>query len=49
MARSFKKLTRPNMRKLDPEGRIVENGIVFERLPDGDGRFFVKEGVDASS
>ena len=46
MSRVFSKLTRPEMRKLLPGGRITEQGITFERLPNGDGRFTVNVMVD---
>ena len=46
MSRSFNKLTRPNMRKLKPGRQITEHGIIFERLPNGDGRFTVNVMVD---
>lgn len=39
MSRKFDKLTRPAMRNLKPGKRIVENGIVYEKLANGDGRF----------
>jgi integrase len=45
MARTFSKLTRPLMRKLKM-GRITEQGITFERQPDGDGVFSVNVMVD---
>ena len=37
MAKAFLKLTRPAMRKLLPGGKIMEHGITFERLANGDG------------
>ncbi|MCL2021540.1 MAG: site-specific integrase [Betaproteobacteria bacterium] len=46
MAKSFSKLTRPNMRKLAPCGKISENGITFERQANGDGVFTVNIMVD---
>ena len=39
MPQRFTKLTRPNMRALAPGKRIVEHGIVYEKLKSGDGRF----------
>ncbi len=46
MAKTFSKLTRPNMRKLSVSGKIVEHGISFERKTDGDGLFTVNIMVD---
>lgn len=46
MARSFNRLTRTAMRKLARGQRIIEHGITFERLKDGDGRFTVNIMVD---
>ncbi len=46
MAKSFSKLTRPNTRKLLPGQTIIEHGITYEKLPDGDGRFTVNVMVD---
>ena len=46
MAKSFLKLTRPLMRKLEPGERITEHGITFERLADGDSVFSVNIMVD---
>src|SRR5437868_4482546 len=46
MSKAFTKLTRPQMRKLKPGGLIVENGIEFERLANGDGVFTVNIMVD---
>ncbi len=46
MARKFTKLMRLEMRKLGPGQKIVEGGIEFERLPDGDGRFLINIMVD---
>ena len=46
MAQKFSKLTRPNMRKLVANQVIAENGITFERLSNGDGRFKVNIMVD---
>jgi hypothetical protein len=42
----FTKLTRNNMRKLLPNETINENGIIFERLVNSDGRFSVNIMVD---
>lgn len=42
----FQKLTRPNIRKLVPGQRLTENGIAFERLPNGDGIYTVNIMVD---
>jgi len=46
MSLKFKKLTRPNIRKLVPEQKISEHGITFERLQNGDGRYTVNVMVD---
>lgn len=46
MAKSFTKLSRPNMRKLKPGDKLTEHGITFERLPNGDGVFTVNIMVD---
>ena len=46
MAVKFKNLSRPEMRKLSPGGKLEENGIVFTRLENGDGRFSVNVMVD---
>jgi integrase len=46
MAKVFSKLTRPNMRKLAPGGKIIEYGIEYERQSDGDGVFTVNIMVD---
>lgn len=43
---SFLKLTRPAMRKLLAGQKIIENGIKFERLANGDGVFTVNIMVD---
>lgn len=40
------KLTRPRMRKLLPGEKIVERGITFERLRNGDGLFTVNVMID---
>lgn len=41
MAKTFNKLTRPNMRKLTPGETLTEQGIRFERTAEGDGIFTV--------
>jgi len=41
MALKFSKLTRKNIRKLRPGQKIIEHGIAFERLSNGDGRYTV--------
>jgi hypothetical protein len=46
MAKAFVKLTRPAMRKLKPGEKIIEQGISFERLANGDGVFTVNVMVD---
>lgn len=46
MALSFKKLTRPNIRKTQSGETIIEHGITFERLNNGDGRYKVNIMVD---
>ena len=46
MALKFSKLTRPDMRKLQPGQAVMEHGIQFERLANGDGRFTVNIMVD---
>ncbi|OSM01796.1 tyrosine-type recombinase/integrase [Magnetofaba australis] len=46
MAQKFVKLTRPNMRKLEPGKHLMEHGIRFERMASGDGRFTVNIMVD---
>ena len=46
MSLKFKKLTRPNIRKLGAGQKIIENGISFERLVNGDGRYSVNIMVD---
>lgn len=46
MAKTFKKLTRPEMRKLSLGKRINEHGITFERCTNGDGVFIVNIMVD---
>ena len=46
MALKFTKLTRPNIRKLQPGGKIIEHGVIFERQATGDGRYTVNIMVD---
>ena len=46
MAKSFTKLTRPNIRKTKPDDQINEHGITFFRQQDGDGRYAVNIMVD---
>ncbi len=46
MAKTFLKLTRARMRKLQAGGRINEHGITFERLRNGDGLFSINIMVD---
>jgi len=46
MAKSFSKLTRPTIRKTKSGDRLIEHGIIFERLSDGDGRYSVNIMVD---
>jgi integrase len=46
MARDFRKLSRPEMRRLLPGGKITEHGITFERLTDSDGVFSVNVMAD---
>lgn len=41
MAKTFTKLTRPEMRKLAPGDKINEHGITFEKSAAGDGVFTV--------
>jgi site-specific recombinase XerD len=42
----YQKLTRSNIRKLAPGRKLIENGISFERLPNGDGLYTVNIMVD---
>ncbi len=42
----FYKLTRPLMRQLKAGNNLIEHGIIFERLPNSDGRFSVNIMVD---
>ncbi|MBF0187984.1 MAG: hypothetical protein HQL50_08655 [Magnetococcales bacterium] len=46
MALKFSKLTRPAMRTLSPGKKLMEHGIQFQRLANGDGRFTVNVMVD---
>ncbi len=46
MALKFSKLTRANMRKLSAGQKLNENGIIFERLLNGDARFSINIMVD---
>jgi integrase len=46
MARDFRKLRRPSIRRLVPGSKITEHGITFERLANGDGVFSVNVMVD---
>ncbi len=46
MARDFKKLHRPSIRRLVPGDKITEHGITFERLANGDGAFSVNVMAD---
>ena len=48
MARTFSKITRPNMRALKAGTRLNEQGITFERLANGDGAFSVNVMVDGT-
>jgi integrase len=41
MSKKFEKLTRPVMRSLSPGQHIMEHGIRYTKLPNGDGRFAV--------
>ncbi len=46
MALKCKRLTRPCIRQLQPGQRVMEHGVVYERQPDGDGRYSVNIMVD---
>ena len=46
MARDFKKLHRPSIRKLPSGGKLTEHGITFVRLDNGDGVFSVNVMAD---
>ena len=46
MTIKFVKLTRDKIRKLQANEKIMEHGITFERLPNGDGRYAINIMVD---
>ena len=46
MPLKFSRLTRPNIRKVEPDEQLTEHGITFERLPNGAGRYTVNIMVD---
>ena len=46
MALKFQKLTRANIRKVQPGDKLQEHGISFERLSNSDGRYTVNIMVD---
>lgn len=46
MSKKFNKLTIKNMRELSPGNYIVEHGIVYIKLKNGDGNFSVSLMVD---
>lgn len=46
MSLRFTRLTRPNIRQLQPDRRITEHGITVARLKDGDARYSVNVMVD---
>src|SRR5260370_441369 len=46
MARNFRKLSRPSIRRLVPGEKITEHGITFERTGNGDGLFSVNVMAD---
>ncbi len=46
MPLKFSRLTRPNIRKVEPDAQLTEHGITFERLPNGAGRYTVNIMVD---
>jgi site-specific recombinase XerD len=46
MPKKFEKLTRPLMRALEPNTEILEHGIRYFKLANGDGRFSVDVKVD---
>jgi integrase len=46
MTIKFIKLTRANQRKLQPKEKLEENGVCFERLANGDGRYKINIMVD---
>jgi hypothetical protein len=43
---TFQKLTRPNIKRLLAGHKLTEHGIIFERLPNGDGIYSVNIMVD---
>src|SRR5262249_81248 len=45
-SKTFTVLTRQAMRNLAPNGKLVEDGITFERLKNGDGLFTVNFRAD---
>lgn len=46
MAQKFESLTRSNQRKLDAGKKIIEHGIIYAKLVNGDGRYSVNVMVD---
>ena len=46
MSLKVSQLTKASIRKLTPGSKIMEHGICFERLPNGDGRYTVNIMVD---
>lgn len=46
MSRKFNKINRQNCRQLQPGEKIMENGIHYEKLQNGDGRFKINVMVD---
>ncbi len=46
MPLKFSRLTRPNIRKVEPDEQLTEHGITFERLPNRAGRYTVNIMVD---
>ena len=46
MTIKFNTLTRAAIRALAPKQRLQEHGIEFDRLPNGDGRFWINIMVD---
>jgi len=46
MALKFIKLTRANIRNLEPEQSLCEHGIIFKRFKNSDGRYEVNVMVD---
>jgi integrase len=43
---TFDRLTRPNLRSLAPGEKLTEHGIIYEKLPSGDGRFSIQLRID---